>query len=159
MRKKFVFTIAVLLCVGITSTFTGCKKEEEEKVQGCTDVNANNFDPNAEENNGSCTYPTINVSPTNTAGDLSGFGGTASRTISFESTTQTIDWDMTIKATSGSFQLVVKDADGTAVIDKTLTAGSGPQDDAGISASGTPGTWTLSVFLTNFNGTGDYSLQ
>ena len=31
--------------------FTACKKEE-----GCTDTNAVNFDPNAEENDGSCLY-------------------------------------------------------------------------------------------------------
>jgi len=158
MRKVVKIITIVILCIGITSTFTSCKKDKNE---GCTDLNANNFDSNAEESDGSCTYPIINVSATNnTAGDVSGLGGTASRTIVFTSNDTIIDWDMTINdATSGSFQLVVNDADGTTVIDNTLTAGSGPQDSAGISSPGTPGTWTAIISLTSFNGTGDYSLQ
>ena len=66
---------------------------------------------------------------------------------------------MSIDATSGSFQLVVKDADGVIVINKTLTAGSGAQDAAGTSSSGTSGIWTATITLASFNGTGDYSLQ
>ena len=57
------------------------------------------------------------------------------------------------------FTLVVTDADGTTVINKTLTAGSGAQDASGTSSAGTTGTWTATVTLTEFTGTGDYSFQ
>jgi hypothetical protein len=159
MSKAVKLMTIVILCMGLTSTFTGCKKDKKE---GCTDINANNYDSEAEESNQSCTFPTINVSSTNTAGDISGLGGTASGTSSFTSDNSVIDWDMTINdATSGSFRLLVQDADGTTVIDNTLIAssGNGNQDAAGTSSSGTPGIWSVSISLVSFNGTGDYSLQ
>ena len=65
---------------------------------------------------------------------------------------------MSIGATSGSFRLVLKDAGAVTVLDKTLTAGSGAQDASGTSSSGTAGTWTATITLTNFNGSGDYSV-
>lgn len=145
-------TIAMLF-LGIISTFTSCGEK------GCTDPNADNYNQDAEKDDGSCTYPIINISSTNTSGDVSGAGGTASKTVTFTNNNSTIGWDMSIDATSGSFQLVVKDADGTTVIDKTLTAGSGAQDASGTSSSGTSGAWSVTISLTSLNGTGDYSLQ
>ncbi len=153
MRKTVKFMTIAIFCIGITSTLTSCKEE------GCTDVNADNYNPGAVKDDGSCTYPIISISSTNTSGDISGFGGTASKTVTFTNDNSTVGWDMAIDASSGSFQLAVKDADGTTVIDKILTAGSGDQDASGTSSSGTSGTWTVTISLTSFNGTGDYSLQ
>lgn len=103
-------------------------------------------------------FATINVlEPQNKSGDVRGDGGSATKTWSFENSNTTAGWDMSIDATSGSFQLVLKDADGTTVVDRTLTAGSGSQDADGTSSSGTAGTWTATITLTNFNGSGDYS--
>ena len=47
MRKLIYLFMAVSL------VFTACKKEIEE---GCTDTAAINFNPNAEEDDGSCLY-------------------------------------------------------------------------------------------------------
>lgn len=44
--KQKIFTAAVLILVGLTS----CKKE------GCTDIDATNFDAEAKKDNGACTY-------------------------------------------------------------------------------------------------------
>lgn len=147
-RAKLTVLVAIALA---SATFTGCKKE------GCTDINANNYSKEAKKDDGTCTYPTINTSSTNTSGDVKGAGGTASKTWTFTNNKTTVGWDMSIDATSGSFQLVLKDASGVSVLDKTLTAGSGPQDAAGTSSAGTAGTWTATITLTKFNGTGDYS--
>lgn len=55
------------------------------------------------------------------------------------------------------FRLVLKDANGTTVVDRTLTAGSGSQNADGTSSSGKAGTWIATITLTNFDGSGDYS--
>lgn len=103
---------------------------------------------------------TINVSePNNKSGDVRGDGGSATKTWTFTNSSTRAGWDMTINdATSGSFQLIMEDASGTVVLDQTLTAGSGPQSADGTTPEGgEPGTWTCTIRLTNFNGTGDYS--
>ena len=46
--KKLIY-----LLMAVSLIFTACKKEVEE---GCTDVTAINFNPSAEENDGSCLY-------------------------------------------------------------------------------------------------------
>lgn len=44
--------IGLILFLTLTVTFTACKKEE-----GCTDISATNYDPDAEDDDGSCEYP------------------------------------------------------------------------------------------------------
>ena len=103
-------------------------------------------------------FASINtLEPLNKSGDIRGDGGSATKTWSFENTNVTAGWDMSMNASSGTFQMVLKDADGKTVLDKTLTVGTGPQSADGTSSSGTAGTWTATITLTNFNGTGDFS--
>lgn len=54
MKFRTYYFFSLILMAGLV--FSGCKKEE-----GCTDVNALNFDPNAEKDDGSCTYSNQNV--------------------------------------------------------------------------------------------------
>lgn len=138
----------------LTLIFASCKKE------GCMDQNADNYNEEAKKDDGSCTYPIINMgSGNNNSGDVSGQGGTASGSKTFTQNDATLGWEMSINASSGSFNLNVTDASGTSVINQTLTANSGSQSADGTSAEGTTGTWTATVTLTNFQGTGDYSFQ
>jgi len=150
MKKSQILILAAVLSIG---TITSCKKK------GCIDPNANNYSEEAKKDDGSCTYPVINMNASGTSGDISGGGGTASSTQTFTQNSSTLGWDMSINASTGSFNLTVKDADGTSVINKTLTAGVGAQDASGTSSAGTTGTWTATVTLTDFTGTGDYSFQ
>ncbi len=155
MKNLNIKTLGLSLLVGIfTLSMTSCKKK------GCIDQNANNYNSSAKKDDGSCTYPVINVSNAGAggaSGDISGSGGSAMKTFTFTNNNTTVDWDMTINASSGSFRLVLKDASGAVKLDRTLTAGQGAQDAAGQTPAGTPGQWEATVTLTNFTGTGDYS--
>ncbi|MEL6676794.1 MAG: MbnP family protein [Bacteroidota bacterium] len=53
MRKLSFLWISLLLA--ITVAISGCKQE------GCTDINAVNYDPEAVEDNGNCAYPNISL--------------------------------------------------------------------------------------------------
>jgi len=151
MKKVTMILALVAFTAATFTTFTGCKKK------GCIDANADNYNDKAKKDDGTCTYPTINKTSAGNSGDIKGGGGTASDTWTFTNNNTTAGWDMSIDATSGSFRMVLKDAAGTTVLDKTLTAGSGAQDADGTSSSGTAGTWTCTITLTDFNGSGDYS--
>ena len=131
-RTNFLLFVAMVI---IATVSTSCSKESE---------------PNA----------IINVSTVaNNSGDVKGNGGTATRTWKFKNSSSTTGWDMSINATSGSFQLVLKDAAGTTVLDKTLTAGVSSQSADGTTPSGTSGEWTATATLLNFSGSGDYSFR
>lgn len=143
---------ALVAIIGLLSaTFIGCKEE------GCDDPMADNYNQDAGKNDGSCKYPTISVTSSGNTGDVRGAGGSASKTWTFTNSKTSAGYDMSITATSGSFQLVLKDAAGQIVLDQTLTAGSGPQSVGGTTSSGAAGSWTGTITLTKFNGTGDYS--
>jgi hypothetical protein len=146
-------TLIMILLAGGVLAFTSCKKK------GCTDVNANNYSEEAQKDDESCTYPVINTSGNGTSGDVTGTGGTTTSTATFTQNSSNLDWDMSQSATAGSFTLTILDADGTSILTKTLSAGSGAQDASGTSSQGVTGTWTANVTLTDFSGSGDYSFQ
>ncbi len=60
-------------------------------------------------------------------------------------------------AKGGSFNFMMKDANGTIVLDKTLTGGNEPDSFSGTTNAGTSGDWTVTLTLTNFDGNGSYS--
>jgi hypothetical protein len=154
MRKMNVMRIMLLgfIVLGI-GFLSSCKKSE-----GCTDLNANNYDPEADENC-CCAYPTINVTSSGT-GDVTGAGGTASKTWFITNSTANMEYAMDITAANGgSFQLIVNDADGKEVVNKTLTVGVGDDSLSGCYAPGTAGEWTVTIRLTNFSGDGSYTLD
>lgn len=131
--KKVQF-VGLLVILGLTLTFTSCEKEE--------------------------LTATINTSQNTASGDIKGNGGAATKTWTFTNSSSRIGWDMSIDASSGSFQLVLEDASGAVVLNKTLTAGSGPQSADGTTPEGgTEGEWTATITLTNFYGSGDYSFR
>lgn len=93
-------------------------------------------------------------------GDVTGNGGSASKDYTWNNSLSTADYNMDITATkSGSFQLLVKDANGKIVLDKTIIAGQGEDSKSGVTTAGEPGAWTVTVKLTDFNGDGSFSLS
>ncbi len=153
---KKVNLIIYLLLTGIISTLslTSCVKK------GCTDPSADNFSVDVKKDDGTCTYPKINFNQTTNDGDVTGGGGDATATIDWENNLTTAELNMDITAASGgSLQITVKDADGAIVINETLTVGVGDDSRTVCSSSGTPGTWTITVTVTDFSGDGSYSLS
>ena len=63
MKTKNLLLITAIT-IGLGSVLTSCSKEE-----GCTDVTAENFNPEAEKDDGSCTYETKTTVPPITGGE------------------------------------------------------------------------------------------
>ncbi|NKI26503.1 hypothetical protein HCG49_08000 [Arenibacter sp. 6A1] len=104
---------------------------------------------------------TVNEGPSgDIGGDFTGNGGNGSRTINWTNNLATADYNADITATvSGIFQIVVADANGTIVLDKTLNGKTEPDSIDGVTRAGEPGNWTVTITLTSFNGDGSYSLS
>ncbi|MEN8251286.1 MAG: hypothetical protein ABFS32_20310 [Bacteroidota bacterium] len=150
---KLILATMLLGLIGAT-TLTSCT------VDGCTDPAANNYDVEAEKDDGSCTYPVITFNTTGNDGDVIGEGGSATSTFDWTNSLARAELNMDITAaTGGSFQVIIEDADGVEVLNETLTVGIGDDSKNVCSTSGTAGTWTVTVYLTNFNGDGSYSLS
>lgn len=93
-------------------------------------------------------------------GDFTGDGGSGSRTINWTNNLSTADYNADITATaSGTFQIVVADANGAVVLDRSLNGGTEPDSIDGVTNAGEPGNWTVTITLTSFNGDGSYSLS
>ena len=61
-------------------------------------------------------------------GDFTGDGGSATRTFYWQNNLRTADYNADITATSGgSFYMVVKDAEGKTVLDRSLKGGQEPE--------------------------------
>ncbi|TKD62551.1 hypothetical protein [Flavobacterium sp. ASW18X] len=148
-------TNILLLCFSL-SIVSSCSKENEEDTFVRLTVNGEQ----------------ITTSEANfTVGDRSDFngdidasftgnGGTATRVFSWNNNLSTADYNADITATTdGSFQIIVKDAEGLTVLDKTIIGGAEPDSIDGVTANGAPGIWTVTIVAANFNGDGSFSLS
>lgn len=113
------------------------------------------------DDDGQTVNITVNEGPSgDIGGDFTGDGGNGSRTINWTNNLATAEYnaDITAKA-PGTFQMVVADANGTVVLDRTIYGGTEPDSIDGVSDAGEPGNWTVTITLTSFNGDGSYSLS
>lgn len=107
----------------------------------------------------------VNYKPSTTSvgdvdGDVGGTGGSTSKSYTWQNSRSTAEYSMDITSTKGGkMQMVIKDAIGNTVLNHILEAGVTPDSKSGVTASGTAGTWTVTVTLTNFNGDGSFSLS
>lgn len=93
-------------------------------------------------------------------GDVTGNGGNYTQTYDYVNQMSTADYNMDFTSgPGGTFNVVVQDADGNEVLNKTLVKGQGDDSASGVTSSGTAGTWKVIVTLTNFNGDGSFSLS
>ena len=93
-------------------------------------------------------------------GDFTGNGGNTSETFEYQNRLPTADYNADITASSdGFFQMIVRDADGTVVLDRMLNGNVEPDSFSGVTSAGAAGTWTVTINLTDFNGDGSFSLS
>ena len=135
MKLSKLFLLTLFIAVGL---FSSCEKEEPQAAK--------------------VTFATIATGDID--GDVTGNGGSTSKSYNWHNSLSTADYNMDITAVKGgSFQLLIKDANGKIVLDKTVIAGQGEDTRSGVTLSGTPGSWTVTVNLKDFNGDGSFSLS
>lgn len=132
-------SVLLLLLIAFVGFFTSCKDDAPAPVAAIT------YTPTA----------------TNSVdGDVTGNGGSATKTYTWQNSRATAEYNMDITSTKGGkMQVNIKDAAGNTVLDHTLEAGVTPDSKSGVTATGTEGAWTVTVTLTNFNGDGSFSLS
>lgn len=93
-------------------------------------------------------------------GDFIGDGGSITRTFTWSNGLSRADYNADITATTaGMFQMVVRDADEAIVLDRNLDGAVEPDSFSGVTSAGTPGIWSVTIILTDFNGDGSFSLS
>lgn len=79
---------------------------------------------------------------------------TDSRTYTWQNTGGSATLDVSEEITGGSVVLTIRDADGQVVYDGNLA-----QSGNGTTSQGAPGSWTISVVLTEVTGTFNFRVQ
>lgn len=103
---------------------------------------------------------TVNDGSEDVDGDFTGNGGNGTRTINWVNNLSTADYNADITSTSsGLFQMKVTDNNGTIVLNRSLNGNVEPDSFSGVTNTGEPGTWSVIITLTSFNGDGSYSLS
>lgn len=91
---------------------------------------------------------------------FTGNGGSATRVFSWNNNLSTADYNADITATSeGSFQMIVEDAEGVIVLDRSIQGGTEPDSFGGVTSQGASGIWTVTIIVANFSGDGSFSLS
>ena len=141
------FKINILALLVITSTALMSCSDDDASPMVQVKVNNVIFD-NGDDFNGDVD------------GDFIGDGGSATKTFDWQNNLSTADYNADITASSeGIFKMVVKDADGTIVLDRSLNGAVEPDSFSGVTSSGTSGLWSVEITLTTFNGDGSFSLS
>lgn len=104
---------------------------------------------------------TINEGPIgDIGGDFIGNGGNTSETFEYQNSLSRAEYNADITASNGGiFQMIIKDADGNTVLERSLNGNREPDSFSGVTSSGTAGTWSVTIILTEFNGDGSFSLS
>jgi hypothetical protein len=93
-------------------------------------------------------------------GDFTSKGGSASRVFFWHNSLQRADYNADITATAkGTFRMIVKDANGVVVLDKSLVGATDPDSISGVTSIGVAGIWSVTITVNSFNGDGSFSLS
>ena len=140
---RFFFTVVTVVA---STAFVGCSNDDDDTMVQVR-VNGVVFD-NGDDFNGDVD------------GDFTGNGGSAARTFVWLNNLTTADYNADITATvEGTFNMVVLDADGNTVLNRSLDGATEPDSFSGVTDPGTSGVWSVTITLNSFNGDGSFSLS
>lgn len=123
-------------------------------------IDDNNSSSAAIRVNGQTLFEDIGDFNGDIEGDFTGDGGSITRTFQWRNALSTADYNADITATSqGMFRMVVKDANGTMVLDRSLNGNTEPDTFSGVTSSGVAGIWSVTITLSSFQGDGSFSLS
>jgi hypothetical protein len=145
--KKTIKFLALSLLLGGLTTLTSCKKvyrkyDNKEVIEN--------------------TY-TGNILPTSVGsdpgGDFTGDGDSGTYSFIWENQQNkaTVAFDVSTEP-GGSAQIILKDAHGNEVFNKTRPEGAN-DTFSGVSKEGKKGKWLVTIKLTNFDGDGSYDIS
>ena len=136
----------MLFTVVASTAFVGCSNDDDGTMFQVR-VNGVVFD-NGDDFNGDVD------------GDFTGNGGSATRPFVWLNNLATADYNADITATTeGTFNMVVLDADGNTVLNRSLDGGVEPDSFSGVTDAGTSGVWSVTITVNSFNGDGSFSLS
>lgn len=140
---KFLFMIFTVIA---STAFIGCSNDDDD-IMAQVRANGVVFD-NGDDFNGDVD------------GDFTGNGGSATRTFVWLNNLTTADYNADITATAeGTFNILVLDADGNTVLNRSLDGAVEPDSFSGVTDSGTSGVWLVTITVNSFNGDGSFSLS
>ena len=136
--KNFKPTIFILSIIITFLTFSSCSNDHDLSANVTLTEGVNN----------------------DIGGDFTGNGGTTSETFNWQNDLTTADYNADITAsTTGLFQMIVKDSEGTTVLDRSINGSVEPDSFSGVTSSGEAGMWTVTINVSNFNGNGSFTLS
>lgn len=129
------------------TVIVGCSKDDDD-VKTQVRVNGNVLFDDGDDFNGDVD------------GDFTGNGGSVTRTFVWMNNLSRADYNADITTTAeGTFDMVVRDADGTTVLSRSLKGATEPDSFSGVTDTGTSGLWSVTITLGSFNGDGSFSLS
>lgn len=142
---KFYFMTFIVVA---TTAFVGCSSDDDNDTTAQVSVNGTVLFDDGDDFNGDVD------------GDFTGNGGSDTRTFLWLNNLTTADYNADITASAeGTFNMLILDADGNTVLNRSLDGGSEPDSFSGVTDAGTSGIWSVTISLGSFNGDGSFSLS
>ena len=138
----------MLLTIVATTVFVGCSDDDDSDTMAQVSVDGTVLFDDGDDFNGDVD------------GDFTGNGGSATRTFLWMNNLTTADYNADITASAeGTFNMLVLDADGNTVLNRSLDGASEPDSFSGVTDAGASGIWSVTISLSSFNGDGSFSLS
>ena len=138
----------MLLTIVATTVFVGRSDDDDSDTMAQVSVDGTVLFDDGDDFNGDVD------------GDFTGNGGSATRTFLWMNNLTTADYNSDITASAeGTFNMLVLDADGNTVLNRSLDGASEPDSFSGVTDAGASGIWSVTISLSSFNGDGSFSLS